>query len=96
MIAGAIKFGLSLAGTAALGELTNRHSQSENGSDYASRDTDYESNNSSSYGNSDPFISGPTEYPEIRNSPREHDVSGYTRKQNGKDVKVRPHKRGGK
>ena len=30
-----------------------------------------------------------------RSSPREHDVSGYTRRQNGKDVHVRPYKRGG-
>lgn len=30
-----------------------------------------------------------------RLSPREHSVSGYTRKQNGKEVHVRPYKRGG-
>lgn len=32
----------------------------------------------------------------IRSSPREHDVSGYNRMQNGKKVHVSPYKRGGK
>lgn len=36
------------------------------------------------------------EYPEERSSPREHDVSGYDRQQNGKTVHVNPYKRGGK
>lgn len=31
-----------------------------------------------------------------RSSPREHDVAGYDRQQNGKTVHVRPHKRGGR
>lgn len=31
-----------------------------------------------------------------RSSPCEHDVSGYTRRQNGKEVHVRPYKRGGR
>lgn len=31
-----------------------------------------------------------------RSSPREHDVSGYERQQNGKTVHVRPYKRGGR
>ncbi len=36
------------------------------------------------------------EYPDERSSPREHDVSGYDRQQNGKTVHVNPYKRGGK
>ena len=36
------------------------------------------------------------DYPDERSSPTEHDVSGYTRQQNGKTVNVRPYKRGGK
>ena len=34
------------------------------------------------------------EYPDERSSPREHDVSGYDRQQNGKTVHVNPYKRG--
>lgn len=36
------------------------------------------------------------DYPDERSSPREHDVSGYDRQQNGKTVHVNPYKRGGK
>ena len=36
------------------------------------------------------------DYPDERSSPREHDVSGYDRQQNGKTVHVKPYKRGGK
>ena len=36
------------------------------------------------------------DYPSERSSPREHDVSGYTRHQNGKEIHVNPYKRGGK
>lgn len=35
-------------------------------------------------------------YSSERSSPREHDVSGYTRHQNGKEIHVNPYKRGGK
>ncbi len=35
-------------------------------------------------------------YPSERSSPCEHDVSGYTRHQNGKEIHVNPYKRGGK
>ena len=34
------------------------------------------------------------DYPDERSSPREHDVSGYDRQQNGKTVHVKPYKRG--
>lgn len=40
--------------------------------------------------------SGSRDYPDERSSPREHDVSGYDRQQNGKTVHVNPYKRGGK
>ena len=36
------------------------------------------------------------DYPDERSSPREHDVSGYDRQQNGKTVHVNPYKRGGR
>lgn len=36
------------------------------------------------------------DYPDERFSPREHDVSGYERQQNGKTVHVKPYKRGGR
>ena len=35
-------------------------------------------------------------YPDERLPPREHDVSGYDRQQNGKIVHVNPYKRGGR
>lgn len=38
--------------------------------------------------------SGSRDYPNERSSPREHDVSGYDRQQNGKTVHVNPYKRG--
>lgn len=40
--------------------------------------------------------SGSRDYPDERSSPREHDVSGYDRQQNGKTVHVNPYKRGGR
>lgn len=43
----------------------------------------------------DDSLSG-RDYPDERSSPREHDVSGYDRQQNGKTVHVNPYKRGGK
>lgn len=39
---------------------------------------------------------GSRDYPDERSSPREHDVSGYDRQQNGKTVHVNPYKRGGR
>ncbi len=39
---------------------------------------------------------GSRNYPDKRSSPREHDVSGYDRQQNGKTVHVNPYKRGGR
>lgn len=41
-------------------------------------------------------LSGSRDYPDERLSPREHDVSGYDRQQNGKTVHVNPYKRGGR
>ncbi|MGO5314991.1 teneurin-3 [Bilifractor sp. LCP21S3_A7] len=41
-------------------------------------------------------LSGSRDYPDERSSPREHDVSGYDRQQNGKTVHVNPYKRGGR
>lgn len=69
----------------------------------SSSSNDYFSNPSSNDDYSDSFwtddyddsLSG-RDYPDERSSPREHDVSGYDRQQNGKTVHVNPYKRGGK
>ena len=72
-------------------------SSGNGGSDYSSPDSfdDYSSqadDNDDDYGGS----SGSRDYPDERSSPREHNVSGYDRQQNGKTVHVNPYKRGGK
>lgn len=71
-------------------------SSADGGSDYSSSDLfdDY----SSRADDSDDYSDSPDsrDYPDERSSPREHDVSGYDRQQNGKTVHVNPHKRGGR
>ena len=66
---------------------SNYYPSYDSGDDY-SRSTDPED------GYSEP--SSGKDYPDERSSPREHDVSGYDRQQNGKTVHVNPYKRGGK
>lgn len=58
----------------------------------------YDDDDSSSYADSDDCEESETErdYPSERSSPKEHDVSGYDRQQNGKTVHVNPYKRGGR
>lgn len=71
-------------------------SSGNGGSDYSSSDLfdDYsgQADDNDDYGDS----SGLRDYPGERSSPREHDVSGYDRQQNGKTVHVNPYKRGGR
>lgn len=71
-------------------------SSSSSSNDYfsnpSSNDDYYDSFRTDDYDNS---LSG-RDYPDERSSPREHDVSGYYRQQNGKIVRVNPYKRGGK
>ena len=66
------------------------------GSGYSSSDLsdDYsdQADDNDDYGDS----SVSRDYPDERSSPREHDVSGYVRQQNGKTVHVNPYKRGGR
>ena len=57
------------------------------------KSTDY---NAPSEDQEDDDSSAARDYPDERSSPREHDVSGYDRQQNGKTVHVNPYKRGGK
>lgn len=64
-------------------------------SDYSFSDSLYDYSDqtaSDDYGDSSDSI----DYPDERSSPREHNVSGYDRRQNGKIVHVNPYKRGGK
>lgn len=71
-------------------------SSGDSGSDTSSSDLfdDYsgQADDSDDYSDS----SGSRDYPDERSSPREHDVSGYDRQQNGKTVHVNPYKRGGR
>ena len=71
-------------------------SSGDSGSDASSSDLfdDYsgQADDSDDYSDS----SGSRDYPDERSSPREHDVSGYDRQQNGKTVHVNPYKRGGR
>lgn len=69
-----------LAVTYILGKLTGGNSESGGGNS-GSADSDSLSEGGESF---------------ERSFPCEHDVSGYTRRQNGKEVHVRPYKRGGR
>lgn len=65
-------------------------------SDYSSSDSydDYSDNADDEYDDDYSDSYDTREYPDERSSPREHDVSGYDRQQNGKTVHVNPYKRG--
>lgn len=71
-------------------------SSGDSGSDASSSDLfdDYSGQADDSDDYSDSSVS--RDYPDERSSPREHDVSGYDRQQNGKTVHVNPYKRGGR
>lgn len=65
----------------------------------SSEDHDYSSsyedaNNYDLTSNNDYSEDSGHDYSSERSSPREHDVSGYTRHQNGKEIHVNPYKRG--
>ena len=83
------------------GGFSNSSGSSSSGGYSSSDDYDY----SSSYEDADSYDSTSSDdysedtdrdYPSERSSPREHNVSEYTRHQNGKEVHVNPYKRGGK
>lgn len=97
-----VKWGGAAAAAAVTAVVANNssgggRSSGNGGSDYSFPDSydDYSSqadDNDDDYGGS----FGSRDYPDERSSPREHDVSGYDRQQNGKTVHVNPYKRGGK
>ena len=99
---------LLLGGKVAVDSISSKHSSSHNSRersyphDYSHEAPDipddlYNGSDESDYGSDDESNGVSTSnYPDERSSPTEHDVSGYTRQQNGKTVNVRPHKRGGK
>ena len=71
-------------------------SSGDGGSDYSSSESfdDYSADDDDDDDYAD--SSNSRDYPDERSSPREHDVSGYDRQQNGKTVHVNPYKRGGR
>ena len=89
-------------GAAVVHEAVSGNGSSGNGSSRSSTDyyptSGHEDNYDSSLEPEDDYSEPSTErdYPDERSSPREHDVSGYDRQQNGKTVHVNPYKRGGK
>lgn len=103
VLTGIVKWGGAAAAAAVTAAVANNSSgggrSSGNGrSDYSSSDSydDYSSQADDDIddGYGDSF--GSRDYPDERSSPREHDVSGYDRQQNGKTVHVNPYKRGGR
>lgn len=101
VLTGIVKWGMAAATAIATAAVANNNtgggkSSGDGGSDYSSSDSfdDYsdqaDDDNDDDYGDS----SGSRDYPDERSSPREHDVSGYDRQQNGKTVHVNPYKRG--
>ena len=70
---------------------SNDSNSKDGGSDYDNNGIDDIGEDSDDYESSEEV-----DYPDERSSPREHDVSGYDRMQNGKIVHVNPYKRGGK
>lgn len=95
-----IKKGLEIvaAGAATAGviykavkEVNSSGNSKNGGSDYDNIGIDDIGDDSYDYDSSEDV-----DYPDERSSPREHDVSGYDRMQNGKIVHVNPYKRGRK
>ena len=91
--------GGTLLSAAAKVALDNSRSNSEGNDSYSSsynytpssNDFDSEGGSESNYYSADDRICS-----DERQSPREHDVSGYTRHWNGKDINVEPYQRGGR
>ena len=101
ILTGIVKWGGAAAAAIATVAVANNSSggggsSGDSGSDSSSSDlfNDYsgQADDSDDYSDS----SASRDYPDERSSPREHDVSGYDRQQNGKTVHVNPYKRGGK
>lgn len=97
VLTGIVKWGGAAAAAIATAAIANNNSggsSGNGGSEYSSSDScdDYSSQSDDDYIDS----SSSRDYPDERSSPREHDVSGYDRQQNGKTVHVNPYKRGGK
>lgn len=102
IIAGIVKWGGAAAiaiGTAAAansGKGSDSGSRSSSSDDYCSTSSSDDDFTDSS--DMDDYDESSLErgYPDERSSPREHNVSGYDRQQNGKTVYVNPYMRGGK
>lgn len=97
IIAGIVKWGGATAiaiGTAAAANSNSNRSRSSGDSESDFSSSNLSDDYSSPDDDSDSFST--RDYPNERSSPREHDVSGYDRQQNGKTVHVNPYKRGGK
>lgn len=101
VLTGIVKWGGAAAAAIATAAIASNSSgggrSSENSdSDYSSSDSydDYRDNADDEYDDDYSDSYDTREYPDERLSPREHDVSGYDRQQNGKTVHVNPYKRG--
>lgn len=96
IIVGIIKWGGAAA--IAIGAAAAANSNSNGSRSSGDSESDSSSSLSDDYSglddDSDSFST--RDYPSERSSPREHDVSGYDRQQNGKTVHVKQYKRGGK
>lgn len=95
-LSGAAAIAIGTAAAANSGKGSGSGSRSSSSDDYfstSSSDDDFtDSSDMDDYDESPPE----RDYPDERSSPREHNVSGYDRQQNGKTVHVNPYKRGGK
>jgi hypothetical protein len=101
ILTGIVKWGGIAAAaitTAALANNSSGGGGSSGGGESDSSSSDLFDDYSGQTDDSDDYSdsSGSRDYPDERSSPREHDVSGYDRQQNGKTVHVNPYKRGGR
>ena len=104
VLTGIVKWGGVAAVAAITAAVANNgsgggRSSGDGESDYSSSDSfdDYSANVDDDNNDDDYCDSSDSrDYPGERSSPREHDVSGYDRQQNGKTVHVNPYKRGGR
>lgn len=98
VLTGIVKWGGAAAAAIVTAAVANNNSgggrsSGEGGSDYSSTDS-FDDYSDQADDNDYDDSSGSRDYPDERSSPREHDVSGYDRQQNGKTVHVNPYKRG--
>lgn len=102
VLTGIVKWGCAAAAIATAAVANNSsgggRSSMDGGSDYSSSDLfdGYSGQADDDNGDDNGDSSDSRDYPDERSSPREHDVSGYDRQQNGKTVHVNPYKRGGR